>query len=233
MITAVFAMGPNGEFGSTTSTSGLPWVFPDELDNFYATLRKINPTKLLIGASSYAKLPESVKGKIISTISRQVGAFTKHTPPFIIFDPKETCRDVRFDPRVDVVLTEISDSIAKLADNERVVCLGGAYLLKELVGWGVLETAHVTEVSINPVYFSNHIKPTLDLEIPNSMRMIYDTDDLAMYLHTTETKYNKQLIDADVFLDELVLEESATKILRNVYKEVNSPLHYVTKTWIF
>ncbi|CAL5098796.1 Dihydrofolate reductase, phage-associated [Salmonella phage Tennessee] len=129
MITAMYAVGPNGEFGLRGK---LPWgSFKEELDAFYSQLDVLNPDNIIIGAGTYLALPEVVRQRMIG----EADLFIRADRP-LADSIKETY----------TAISRIGDTLPTFLKDQQTVVLGGANLLLEMYQHGHIESAFVSTI---------------------------------------------------------------------------------------
>lgn len=160
MITAIYAVGPNGEFGLQGK---LPWgSFKEELDAFYSQLDVLNPDNIIIGAGTYLALPEVVRQRMIG----ESDLFIRADRPL----PDDIKHGI-YTP-----ISKIGDTLPTFLKDQQTVVLGGATLLYEMYIHGHIESAFVSTI------FSNQ-KLEADVHLDNtvldynyeSTRLVYAT----------------------------------------------------------
>lgn len=133
MVTAIFAIGPQGQFGYR---GGLPWgSFPQELEAYNNALNSVfsgeRPVVLLIGKSTWETLPEKARDKLINK-SSQIWVYGRSEPS-------------KYGVKVNV-LTEIGYTLPPQWEYHDVLCVGGAYLLNKLFELGHIDKAYISRV---------------------------------------------------------------------------------------
>ncbi|UCR80954.1 putative dihydrofolate reductase [Escherichia phage Lindwurm] len=160
MITALYAVGPNGEFGLRGK---LPWgSFREELDAFYSQLDVLNPDNIIIGAGTYLALPEVVRQRMIG----ESDLFIRADRPL----PDDIKHGI-YTP-----ISKIGDTLPTFLKDQQTVVLGGATLLYEMYIHGHIESAFVSTIFSTQkleadVYLDNTI---LDYNY-ESTRLVYAT----------------------------------------------------------
>lgn len=160
MIAAIYATGPNGEFGLRGK---LPWgSFKEELDAFYSQLDMLNPDNIIIGAGTYLALPEVVRQRMIG----ESDLFIRADRPL----PDDIKHGI-YTP-----ISKIGDTLPTFLKDQQTVVLGGATLLYEMYIHGHIESAFVSTIFSGQkleadVYLDNTI---LDYNY-ESTRLVYAT----------------------------------------------------------
>lgn len=130
MITAMYAVGPNGEFGLRGK---LPWgSFKEELNAFYSQLDVLNPDNIIIGAGTYLALPYTVRERMIGASD----LFIRADRPL----PDDITHDI-YTP-----ISMIGDTLPTFLKDQQTVVLGGANLLLEMYQHGHIESAFVSTI---------------------------------------------------------------------------------------
>ncbi|EJB4242381.1 hypothetical protein MT068_001472 [Salmonella enterica] len=128
MITAIYATGPDGEFGLQGK---LPWgSFHEELDAFYAQLDILNPENIIIGAGTYLALPKVVRERMIGDADLFIRADRPLTEDAGVYTP----------------ISKIGDNLPSFFKDQQTVVLGGASLLLEMYQYGHIESAFVSTI---------------------------------------------------------------------------------------
>lgn len=157
MITAMYAVGPNGEFGLRGK---LPWgSFKEELDAFYSQLDVLNPDNIIIGAGTYLALPEVVRQRMIGESDLFIRA-DRPLPDGIIYTP----------------ISKIGDTLPTFLKDQQTVVLGGATLLYEMYIHGHIESAFVSTIFSNQKLEADvHLDNTILDYNYESTRLVYAT----------------------------------------------------------
>lgn len=130
MITAMYAVGPNGEFGLQGK---LPWgSFKEELDAFYSQLDVLNPDNIIIGAGTYLALPQAVRIRMLGDAE----VFIHANRPL----PEDAEHEI-YTP-----ISNIGYTLPSFLKDEQTVVLGGANLLQEMYQYGHIESAFVSTI---------------------------------------------------------------------------------------
>lgn len=129
MITALYATGPNGEFGLHGK---LPWgSFKEELDAFYTQLDILDPDNIIMGAGTYLALPQAVRSRIVG----EADLFIRADRPLA-----DSIKEI-YTP-----ISRIGDNLPSFLRDQQTVVLGGATLLKEMYQYGHIESAFVSTI---------------------------------------------------------------------------------------
>ncbi len=129
MIIAMYAVGPNGEFGLRGK---LPWgSFKEELDAFYSQLDVLNPDNIIIGAGTYLALPYAVRERMIG----EADLFIRADRPLA-----DSIKEI-YTP-----ISMIGDTLPTFLKDQQTVVLGGANLLLEMYQHGHIESAFVSTI---------------------------------------------------------------------------------------
>lgn len=121
MIYALYAMGPNGEFGSAI---GLPWgSFSEELEFFYEFLEPFKADIIVVGKRTYETAPKRLREVLEK---RQVLVWGR-TPPTIWYN--EQHRHLRY----------IGKGLKTYLNGSDAVIIGGAALLEEAASQKVID----------------------------------------------------------------------------------------------
>lgn len=160
MITAIYAVGPNGEFGLRGK---LPWgSFKEELDAFYSQLDVLNPDNIIIGAGTYLALPEVVRQRMVG----ESDLFIRADRPL----PDDT-KHVIYTP-----ISKIGDTLPTFLKDQQTVVLGGATLLYEMYIHGHIESAFVSTIFSNQKLEADvHLDNTILDYNYESTRLVYAT----------------------------------------------------------
>lgn len=160
MITALYAVGPNGEFGLRGK---LPWgSFREELDAFYSQLDVLNPDNIIIGAGTYLALPEVVRQRMI----RESDLFIRADRPL----PDDIKHGI-YTP-----ISKIGDTLPTFLKDQQTVVLGGATLLYEMYIHGHIESAFVSTIFSNQKLEADvHLDNTILDYNYESTRLVYAT----------------------------------------------------------
>ena len=141
MITAVFATGRRGEFGNKNGT--LPWgSIPEELELFFDTVSRLNPSALIVGAHTWLTLPNSAKERLV----------TENSITWVyILDPSGEAKPiVNAKPRAYsyhcVFITTVTPTLASMFKDINAVAIGGAYLLDKLYSNNLVDRALVSVI---------------------------------------------------------------------------------------
>lgn len=142
MVTAIFAVGSEGQFGYE---GRLPWgSFPQELEAYHSALEhaftaNYNPRVLLVGSNTWKSLPKKA-------IDRLLGYTTN---VWVL------SRDGLVNPRGGEklsILTNIGYALPEEWDYHNVVCIGGAFLLKTLFDY-----CHITKAYVSTIYWDKPV----------------------------------------------------------------------------
>lgn len=130
MITAIYAVGPNGEFG--TDEGRLPWgSFPQELENFYNLLEKdFKSAIILVGKRTYETAPPRLK-RLLS--ERYVLVYGRTPPKDWLHDSKHK------------LLTQIGKGLQSYTEEVDILCLGGKTVIELLASKKLINT-HVRSI---------------------------------------------------------------------------------------
>ena len=160
MITAMYAVGPNGEFGLRGK---LPWgSFKEELNAFYAQLDVLNPDNIIIGAGTYLALPEVVRQRMIG----ESDLFIRADRPL----PDDIKHGI-YTP-----ISKIGDTLPTFLKDQQTVVLGGATLLYEMYIHGHIESAFVSTIFSNQKLEADvHLDNTILDYNYESTRLVYAT----------------------------------------------------------
>ena len=160
MITALYAVGPNGEFGLRGK---LPWgSFKEELDAFYSQLDVLNPDNIIIGAGTYLALPEVVRQRMIG----ESDLFIRADRPL----PDDIKHGI-YTP-----ISKIGDTLPTFLKDQQTVVLGGATLLYEMYIHGHIESAFVSTIfSDKKLEADVHLDNTILEYNYESTRLVYAT----------------------------------------------------------
>lgn len=160
MITAIYAVGPNGEFGLKGK---LPWgSFKEELDAFYSQLDVLNPDNIIIGAGTYLALPEVVRQRMIG----ESDLFIRADRPL----PNDIKHGI-YTP-----ISKIGDTLPTFLKDQQTVVLGGATLLYEMYIHGHIESAFVSTIFSNQKLEADvHLDNTILDYNYESTRLVYAT----------------------------------------------------------
>lgn len=160
MITAMYAVGPNGEFGLKGK---LPWgSFKEELDAFYSQLDVLNPDNIIIGAGTYLVLPEVVRQRMVG----ESDLFIRADRPL----PNDIKHGI-YTP-----ISKIGDTLPTFLKDQQTVVLGGATLLYEMYIHGHIESAFVSTIFSNQKLEADvHLDNTILDYNYESTRLVYAT----------------------------------------------------------
>lgn len=160
MITAIYAVGPNGEFGLKGK---LPWgSFKEELDAFYSQLDVLNPDNIIIGAGTYLALPEVVRQRMVG----ESDLFIRADRPL----PNDIKHGI-YTP-----ISKIGDTLPTFLKDQQTVVLGGATLLYEMYIHGHIESAFVSTIFSNQKLEADvHLDNTILDYNYESTRLVYAT----------------------------------------------------------
>lgn len=137
MVTAIFAVGSEGQFGLM---GGLPWgSFPQELEAYHSALEHAfttnhNPRVLLVGSNTWKSLPKKAVDRLLD-----------YTTNVWVLS-----RDGFVNPRGGEklsILTNIGYTLPEEWDYHNVVCIGGAFLLKNLFAYNHIKKAYISTIS--------------------------------------------------------------------------------------
>ncbi|QGH45267.1 thymidylate synthase [Bacteriophage Eos] len=121
MIYALYAMGPNGEFGSA---KGLPWgSFPEELEFFYASLDAGKSDVIIVGKRTYETAPKRLR----ELLEKRRVLVWGRTPPENWYNPRH--RHLRY----------IGKGLKTYLNGSDAVIIGGAALLEEAASQKVID----------------------------------------------------------------------------------------------
>lgn len=135
MVTAIFALGPNAEFGNMNQ---LPWgSFPQELEAYKSALDEAlqphHPNIILVGKNTWDGLPVSAKQNLVN-----------HTSNIWIYGSKMPKEYPGANFRL---IRDIGFNLPEEWEYSNVVCIGGAHLLEKMFFLGHIEKAYVSTVS--------------------------------------------------------------------------------------
>lgn len=144
MVTAIYAVGSEGQFGYN---GGLPWgSFPQELEAYYSALEhafgsKPGPRILLVGSSTWKSLPKKAVDKLLEyTTNVWVLSKNGYVSP-------------RSGERLTIV-TNIGYALPEEWEYHNVVCIGGGFLLRSLFAHAHITKAYVSTISWDkPMYY--------------------------------------------------------------------------------
>lgn len=184
MITALFAMGPNGEM---SFEGKLPWKdYKLELEVFYASLKALAPRVILMGSTTYLDLPPKVLERICKAPGLKTDAGTDALAAIHVVGSKklgecfEKSKEVPF-----LAITQIGENFKNFYANENTVCIGGARLLDTLVQANAIQDFRVSTV------FPNDGSTMLaDTYIPKRLVDLKTTKILLNQTVNQEEKYN-------------------------------------------
>lgn len=138
MVTAIFAVGANKEFGNKGK---LPWgSFYLELESFYSAIEESfcvpNSTMpiLLVGNNTWRDLPLPAVNKLL-----------EYTKLVYVLAKKDAYIPKRADETL-AVLTNIGSKLPPEFDYANVVCIGGSFLLTKL-----FENYHVDKAFVSTI----------------------------------------------------------------------------------
>lgn len=147
MISAIFATGPNGEFGFKGK---LPWSnYKLELETFYSTLAQIKPQVLLMGAKTYLSLPSSVLNKMKETCATTDDQGAKVLPDVHVVGASALNKVISEQGVIDFIpITSLGSNFKEFyVQDANVVCIGGASLIEELYDMGALTNMYISIVA--------------------------------------------------------------------------------------
>lgn len=156
MIAAIYATGPNGEFGLNGK---LPWgSFKEELDIFYATLDSLSPDNIIVGAGTWLSFPEALQKRI------------QGDSDLFIYANRPLPESVGTATRISNIGYRLPDFFKE----EVTVVLGGAALLLEMYAKNHLDMAYVsTLTSATPLSADVHLHPHITMTNSMATRMDY------------------------------------------------------------
>ena len=132
MITAVFAMGVNGEFGSN-SRNGLPWgTIPEELENFYNLLE--NECKgdiILVGKKTYETAPPRLRRLFEQ---RMVLVYGRSEPAWYVPQNRKVIN------KPHKLITKIGPGLRKYAERTDIVAIGGKTVIEQMLKHKLVDT---------------------------------------------------------------------------------------------
>lgn len=148
MVTAIFAVGSEGQFGYRGK---LPWgSFPKELEAYHSALERAfnetpNPRILLVGSSTWDSLPKKAIDRLLS-YTKNVWILSSSGYIYSRGGENKT------------ILTQIGQTLPPEWDYHNVVCIGGAYLLNQLFHFGHIDKAYISTISWDKptVYFEEN-----------------------------------------------------------------------------
>lgn len=121
MIYALYAMGPNGEFGSE---KGLPWgSFPEELGFFYECLDAGKSDVIIAGKRTYETAPKRLR----ETLEKRRVLVWGRTPPANFYNSRH--KHLRY----------IGKGLKTYLNGSDAVIIGGAALLEEAAKQKVID----------------------------------------------------------------------------------------------
>ncbi|ASU02457.1 dihydrofolate reductase [Salmonella phage falkor] len=156
MIAAIYATGPNGEFGLNGK---LPWgSFKEELDIFYATLDSLAPDNIIVGAGTWLAFPETLQKRILGDSD------------LFIYANRPLPNSVGSATRI----SNIGYSLPDFLKEEVTVVLGGATLLLEMYVNNHLDMAYVSTInSVTPLSADVHLHHHITMTNSTATRMDY------------------------------------------------------------
>ncbi|ELI5798137.1 dihydrofolate reductase [Escherichia phage PSa2] len=156
MIAAIYATGPNGEFGLNGK---LPWgSFKEELDIFYATLDSLAPDNIIVGAGTWLAFPETLQKRILGDSD------------LFIYANRPLPNSVGSATRI----SNIGYSLPDFLKEEVTVVLGGATLLLEMYVKNHLDMAYISTItSATPLSADVHLHHHITLTNSMATRMDY------------------------------------------------------------
>jgi dihydrofolate reductase len=232
MITAIFAVGPQGQFGKG---NGLPWECKADLEGMYADLKRLRPNIILVGARTYKSLPLSVIKKI-STACNTPNLWssskeeTKAPPEWHVYSRGPVPQKEGHTDNFGVIL-EISESLEKYYEGVNVVCLGGAGLLEHLFDYDLIDQAIVTHIRLNKDHESKP-KPITYEGFRDEKRCIYNQEDADIHNALAQHQWEQDAFVADTIVDNSITEYGKTRILMQQYFEPSSKYHYNKELWV-
>lgn len=136
MIAALYACGPNGEFGLNDK---LPWgSFEEELKIFAQTLTIAHNSNVIVGIKTWQNLPASVK-KLLVDLNIEVYLYVPN-PQRDINALKEYFGNV-------FIITKFDVSIAEFIGKDKItLILGGASTLKDAMDAGILDGLYISRI---------------------------------------------------------------------------------------
>lgn len=162
MIAAIYATGPNGEFGLNGK---LPWgSFKEELDTFYATLDTLEPENLIVGAGTWLSLPTQLRERMLGDAD------------LFIFADKPLPASVG----LATPISHIGETFPAFLREEQTVVLGGANLLKHMYFNGHIDFAFVSTInSATPLSADITLDPVIIEYNKQATRLVYATGENA------------------------------------------------------
>lgn len=170
MIRLIIAVGEKGEFGSTTSKTGLPWTCKEDIESLFYNLQ--GSDTILVGAKTWFGMPERAKERAIANISTG-----NNIPSLHLYDPKDKyslealAEMEKWGSKVSVaVLPAIkARSYSRITQDSIVSCIGGRALAKHLLSEDLVDVAIVNRIKIcetHPEFLAESVSGnTLEAEI--------------------------------------------------------------------
>lgn len=128
MINALFAVGPNGEFG--TNNGRLPWgSFPEELENFYSLMENDFARDIvLIGKNTYETAPPRLRNLLCDRL-------------VLVYGRSEPKWHENVLPGNHKLITKIGKGLVSYAADTDIVAIGGKTVLHQLMKKNLLNSA--------------------------------------------------------------------------------------------
>lgn len=121
MIYALYAMGPDGEFGSE---KGLPWgSLPEELEFFYEFLEPFKADVIVVGKRTYETAPRRLR----EMLEKRLVLVWGRTPPKEFYSPQH--RHLRY----------VGKGLKTYLNGSDAVIIGGATLLEEAANQKIID----------------------------------------------------------------------------------------------
>lgn len=162
MIAAIYATGPNGEFGLNGK---LPWgSFKEELDIFYATLDSLAPDNIIVGAGTWLALPKIARERMLGDSE------------LFIYANRPLPENIGLATRI----SSFGYALPEFLKSEVTVVLGGAALILEMYAKNHLDMAYVSTItSATPLSADTFLHPHIIQTNSEATKLVYATGEKA------------------------------------------------------